>query len=79
MTYAVIMSRELRLPAIIGTRNATYRLHIDQDITISCAEGENGFIYAGVSDITMETVNLTGLLLVWTNIIINPRNPVAVY
>jgi pyruvate,water dikinase len=41
-SHAAIVSRELGLPAIVGTGNATHVLHDEQDVTVSCAEGEEG-------------------------------------
>lgn len=78
-SHAAIVSRELGLPAVVGTRNATYILHTNQDVTVSCAEGENGFIYSGISDITTETVDLTGFPSGRTDVMINLGNPAAAY
>ncbi|KAL5344624.1 hypothetical protein ACLOAV_010316 [Pseudogymnoascus australis] len=78
-SHAAIVSRELGLPAIVGTGNATYVLHTGQDVTVSCAEGDNGFVYEGISDITTQTVDLTGLPAVRTNIMLNLANPAAAY
>ncbi len=41
-SHAAIVSRELGLPAIVGTGNATRILHDEQDVTVSCAEGDGG-------------------------------------
>jgi pyruvate, water dikinase len=46
--HAAIVSRELGLPAIVGTLNGTQRLRKDQEITLSCAEGDTGFVYEGI-------------------------------
>ncbi len=45
--HAAIVSRELGLPAIVGTLNGTERLSMNQAITLSCAEGDTGFVYNG--------------------------------
>ena len=45
--HAAIVSRELGLPAIVGTMNATEVLHDGQHVTISCAEGDTGIVYEG--------------------------------
>jgi pyruvate,water dikinase len=50
-SHAAIVSRELGVPAIVGTGNGTYVLHTGQDVTISCAEGDTGFVYDGLSEI----------------------------
>jgi pyruvate,water dikinase len=78
-SHAAIVSRELGLPAVVGTGNATYILHTGQDVTVSCAEGDNGFIYEGISNITTQILDLTGLPLINTKIMINLSNPAAAY
>ena len=78
-SHAAIVSRELGVPAVVGTGNATYVLHTDQEATVSCAEGDVGFVYEGISDITTTTVDLTGLPAVRTNIMLNLANPAAAY
>lgn len=78
-SHAAIVSRELGLPAIVGTGNATYVLHSGQDVTVSCAEGDSGFVYEGISDITAKTVDLSGLPEVHTNVMLNLANPAAAY
>lgn len=45
--HAAIVSRELGLPAVVGTGNATETLAEGRDVTVSCAEGETGFVYDG--------------------------------
>ena len=57
-SHAAIVSRELGLPAIVGTGNATRLLHDEQDVTVSCAEGEQGFVYEGVADYETEELDL---------------------
>ncbi|KAF5621088.1 phosphoenolpyruvate synthase [Fusarium tjaetaba] len=44
-SHAAIVSRELGVPAVVGTGNATYVLHTGQDVTVSCAEGDSGLVY----------------------------------
>jgi pyruvate,water dikinase len=46
-SHAAIVSRELGLPAVVGTGNATHILHGEQQVTVSCAEGDEGFVYEG--------------------------------
>ncbi len=45
--HAAIIARELGIPAVVGCGNATEVLHDDMDVTVSCAEGDTGNIYAG--------------------------------
>ena len=78
-SHAAIVSRELGIPAVVGAGNATYVLHTGQDVTVSCAEGDNGFVYEGTCDITTETVDLAGLPAVRTKVMLNLANPAAAY
>ncbi|CEL08993.1 Putative Phosphoenolpyruvate synthase [Aspergillus calidoustus] len=78
-SHAAIISRELGLPAVVGTGNATYVLHTGQDVTVSCAEGDNGFVYEGCSPIKTETINLTNLPESPTKVMLNLANPSAAY
>ncbi|KAH7191281.1 Pyruvate/Phosphoenolpyruvate kinase-like domain-containing protein [Fusarium oxysporum] len=78
-SHAAIVSRELGVPAIVGTGNATYVLHSGQDITVSCVEGDTGFVYEGISDITTQTVDLSGLRQARTKVMLNLANPAAAY
>ncbi|KAL3442037.1 phosphoenolpyruvate synthase [Aspergillus insuetus] len=78
-SHAAIISRELGLPAVVGTSNATYVLHTGQDVTVSCAEGDTGFVYEGCSPITTETIDLTHLPESSTKVMLNLANPAAAY
>jgi pyruvate,water dikinase len=46
--HAAIIARELGIPAVVGTGEATIVLRDGQDVTVSCAEGDNGFVYDGL-------------------------------
>lgn len=46
--HAAIISRELGIPCIVGTQNATSKIKTGHDITLSCAEGEEGIVYKGI-------------------------------
>lgn len=78
-SHAAIVSRELGVPAIVGTGNSTYLLHTGQEVTVSCAEGDNGFVYEGISTITTQTVDLAGLGEVKTKVMLNLANPASAY
>ncbi len=56
--HAAIVSRELGLPAIVGTKNATQVLKTGQAVTASCAEGENGYVYKGSLPYKIKKINL---------------------
>ncbi len=76
-SHAAIVSRELGLPAIVGTGNATEVLHSEQEVTVSCAEGDQGFIYEGTAQYEIETVDVTDLPETRTQIMLNLGNPGA--
>ncbi|PHQ78842.1 MAG: phosphoenolpyruvate synthase [Thalassobium sp.] len=76
-SHAAIVSRELGLPAIVGTGNATHILHDDQEITVSCAEGEEGYVYAGHAKIEVEDIDLGDLPDTKTKVMFNMANPSA--
>lgn len=76
-SHAAIVSRELGLPAIVGTGNATQILHTEQEVTVSCAEGDQGFVYEGAAKFSVETIDLTQLPETKTSIMLNLANPAA--
>ncbi len=76
-SHAAIVSRELGLPAVVGCGNATHLLHDGQDVTVSCAGGEEGVITEGISDITVQEETLDGLPDVKTKVMLNLANPSA--
>jgi len=78
-SHAAIVSRELGLPAIVGTGNATELLHTGQRITVSCAEGDEGLIYEGEASVEVETIDLTNLPTSRTKVMLNLANPGAAF
>jgi pyruvate,water dikinase len=76
-SHAAIVSRELGLPAIVGTGNATQVLHGEQEVTVSCAEGARGFVYEGTAAFETETVEVAGLPTTHTQVMLNLANPAA--
>lgn len=78
-SHAAIVSRELGLPAIVGTSHATHVLHDEQEITVSCADGDEGFIYAGHAQIEVEDVNIDQIPDTKTPIMLNLANPAAAF
>ncbi|PVX27853.1 MAG: phosphoenolpyruvate synthase, partial [Candidatus Bathyarchaeum sp.] len=73
--HAAIVSRELGIPAIVGTREATRTLNDDQEITISCAEGETGYVYGGLLDFEESKVSLDGIPVTRTSLMLNMGSP----
>jgi pyruvate,water dikinase len=78
-SHAAIVSRELGLPAIVGTGDATRVLHDGQDVTVSCAEGDEGFVYRGTADFEVETLELGDIPETRTEVMLNLANPAAAY
>ena len=77
--HAAIVSRELGIPAIVGTGDATTRIADGQDVTVSCAEGEVGHVYRGVLAYSDETVDLGSVPPVRTRIMMNIASPEAAF
>ncbi|MDH4237196.1 MAG: phosphoenolpyruvate synthase [Nitrospira sp.] len=73
--HAAIVSRELGLPAIIGTEHATDLLHDGQLVTVSCAEGDTGYVYEGRLPFHVERLDVKGLRRPKTKIMMNVGNP----
>jgi len=77
--HAAIVSRELGIPAIVGTGTATEVLEDGQPVTISCAEGDQGFIYEGILPFEEKEVNLEGIPQTQTRIMMNIGSPAAAF
>ncbi len=73
--HAAIIARELGIPAVVGCENATEHLSSGLDVTVSCAEGEQGKIYPGLLDIEVTETDLSELPLPATPIMLNLGNP----
>jgi pyruvate, water dikinase len=73
--HAAIVSRELGLPAIVGTENGTEALKNGQAVTVSCAEGETGFVYQGLLKFDLEQIKLHDLPRPQTKVMMNVGNP----
>ena len=78
-SHAAIVSRELGLPAIVGTGNATHVLHDEQDVTVSCAEGDEGFVYEGIADFEAQELDLADIPTTRTKVMLNLANPAAAF
>ncbi|MGJ0503226.1 MAG: phosphoenolpyruvate synthase [Methylocystis sp.] len=76
-SHAAIVSRELGLPAIVGAGDATHVLHDEQLVTVSCAEGDLGFVYEGVADYETEGLDLSAIPMTHTKIMLNLADPAA--
>jgi len=73
--HAAIVSRELGIPAIVGTEHATERLKDGMCVTVSCAEGETGYVYEGQLNYEVIETDLRQLPKPKTDIMMNLGNP----
>jgi pyruvate,water dikinase len=73
--HAAIIARELGLPAIVGCDYATDILRDEQEVTVSCAEGEEGQIYNGLLPFEVEELELGDLPQTRTKVLMNVGNP----
>ena len=73
--HAAIIAREMGIPAIVGCGDATASVPTGQAVTISCAEGEQGKVYAGLIPFTVEETQLDNLPPTKTQILMNIGNP----
>ncbi|MBN2418383.1 MAG: phosphoenolpyruvate synthase, partial [Deltaproteobacteria bacterium] len=77
--HAAIVSRELGITAVVGTGSATEALKDDQEITVSCSEGETGFIYEGILDYEEKEMRLDEVPETKTRIMMNIASPSAAF
>lgn len=73
--HAAIVARELGIPAVVGCQNATEVLKNGETATISCAEGETGYVYRGELSFEQKKTNLSGPQRPKTKIMVNLGNP----
>ncbi len=73
--HAAIIARELGVPAIVGCGNATEVLTDGQEVTVSCAEGDTGFIYEGALDFEVQKNSIESMPKLPFKIMMNVGNP----
>ncbi|KVD88303.1 phosphoenolpyruvate synthase [Burkholderia ubonensis] len=78
-SHAAIVSRELGLPAIVGTGNASHVLHDQQEVTVSCAEGGEGFVYEGIAEYEIDEIDFGSIPATRTQVMLNLANPAAAF
>ncbi|MGB6440547.1 MAG: phosphoenolpyruvate synthase [Methyloceanibacter sp.] len=78
-SHAAIVSRELGVPAIVGTGDGTKVLQQEQYVTVSCAEGDEGFVYEGIAEVVTEEMDVTAVPRTRTKIMLNLANPAAAF
>ena len=74
--HAAIVARELGIPAVVGTGDANHSIEDGQEVTVSCVEGDSGFVYEGLLPYSSEQVDLSNLQQPQTNIMLIVGNPV---
>ncbi len=73
--HAAIIARELGVPAVVGTGNALDHITDGTEVTVSCAEGDTGFIYAGALPFERTTTDLAAMPAAPLKIMMNVANP----
>jgi len=73
--HAAIIARELGIPAVVGCGDATERLTSGQDVTVSCAEGDTGMVYAGQLNFDISRNQLDSMPELPFKIMMNVGNP----
>ncbi|XCN72833.1 MAG: phosphoenolpyruvate synthase [Candidatus Electrothrix aestuarii] len=73
--HAAIISRELGIPCVIGTGDATDKISTGQEVTASSAEGETGYVYEGLLKYEIETTDLANMPTTKTKIMMNLAIP----
>jgi pyruvate, water dikinase len=73
--HAAIIARELGIPAIVGCDHATELLNDGQEVTVSCAEGEEGRVYEGLLPFEVQEIQLNDLPQTRTKVMMNVGNP----
>jgi len=74
-SHAAIVSRELGLPCIVGTNDATEKLKQGQDVTVCCSEGELGKVLKGQLKFAVKTISLKSIPKLPVKIMMNIGNP----
>ncbi|MBE0380707.1 MULTISPECIES: phosphoenolpyruvate synthase [Pseudoalteromonas] len=73
--HAAIIARELGIPAVVGCGNATDLIKAGQEVTVSCAEGDTGFIYEGILDFEILTSRVDKMPELPMKVMMNVGNP----
>ena len=73
--HAAIVSRELGIPCVVGTRICTEVIKNGKDVTVSCAEGEEGYVYEGLLDFEVKKTNIGKIKKPKVKIMMNLAEP----
>jgi len=77
--HAAIIARELGIPSIVGTSDGTQAIVTGDDITVSCAEGDTGYVYEGIQNFSTTEYDLSKLPSTKTHVMLNLGNPERAY
>ena len=73
--HAAIIARELGIPAVVGCGDATNSLQTGDKVTVSCAEGDTGFIYSDILDYSVQTSKVDSMPRLPVKVMMNIGNP----
>ncbi|EJD6506876.1 phosphoenolpyruvate synthase [Providencia rettgeri] len=73
--HAAIIARELGIPAVVGCGDATDRLQEGQEVTVSCSEGDTGFVYQGKLEFEIHSSEVSEMPSLGVKIMMNVGNP----
>jgi pyruvate,water dikinase len=73
--HAAIIARELGIPAVVGCGDATKKIKNGQEVTVSCAEGDTGFVYEGILGFDVMTSRVDQMPALKMKIMMNVGNP----
>jgi len=73
--HAAIIARELGIPAVVGCGTATSAIKENQPVTVSCAEGDTGYVYEGLLEFDERNIELDTLPEIPVKIMMNVGNP----
>ena len=73
--HAAIIGRELGIPVVVGTGNGSKKIKTGKEITVSCAEGEDGKIYEGIIPFEIEKIDISNIPQTKTKIMMNLGEP----
>lgn len=73
--HAAIIARELGIPAVVGCGDATDKIQDGQEVTVSCSEGDTGYIYQGLLPFEHQQLNVEQMPELPTKVMLNVGNP----
>jgi len=73
--HAAIIAREMGIPAVVGCGDATSKIANGSEVTVSCAEGDTGYIYEGQLDYTVKTSEIDNMPDIPLKVMMNVGNP----